>query len=422
MKGLVIYSLKRLKVRNTLVEHLFSFKKYSSCSLDYLNVKREIPFWVNKKCYDFIILHYSFLADERFVHNINPWKLKSKRVKEFDSIKIAIPQDEHQFSDRLFDLFSSAKIDIIYTLYNRDDDIKKVYLKSKTYNPIIKKVLTGYIDDNAIKFFKNSPNLNKRKIDFAYRARSLMENHGRHASYKVLILKKLKKYLDQKAFNNDIEYGDDDISSLLKSTKLGKDWFKFLISSKFILGSESGASLLDVDGSIQKKVFEFKFKNPKASFNEIEKNCFKNIDFNVSYFMMGPKNFEAILSKTLQILIEGEYNNILKPSKHYIELKKDFSNIDEIIKITNDLNFCQKFVDDAKEDILKNKRLYYKNFVEDILMDISNIKEKRKFDTKAKNSFLTKIILAVHNYSIRIIGEFKILVKLFLSKVGILKK
>ena len=82
MKGLVIYSLKRLKVRNTLVEHLFSFKKYSSCSLDYLNVKREIPFWVNKKCYDFIILHYSFLADERFVHNINPWKLKSKRVKE----------------------------------------------------------------------------------------------------------------------------------------------------------------------------------------------------------------------------------------------------------------------------------------------------------------------------------------------------
>ena len=40
------------------------------------------------------------------------------------------------------------------------------------------------------------------------------------------------------------------------------------------------------------------------------------------------------------------------------------------------LIFVKKFVDDAKEDILKNKRLYYKNFVEDILMDISNIKEK----------------------------------------------
>ena len=74
---------------------------------------------------------------------------------------------------------------------------------------------------------------------------------------------------------------------------------------------------------------------------------------------MGPKNFEAILSKTLQILIEGEYNNILKPSKHYIELKKDFSNIDEIIKITNDLNFCQKFVDDAKEDILKTYKILF---------------------------------------------------------------
>ena len=60
-----------------------------------------------------------------------------------------------------------------------------------------------------------------------YTARSLMENHGRHASYKVLIPKKLKKYLDQKGFNNDIEYGDDDISSLLKPTKLGKDWLNF---------------------------------------------------------------------------------------------------------------------------------------------------------------------------------------------------
>ena len=422
MKGLVIYSLKRLKVRNTLVEHLFSFKKYSSCSFDYLNVKRQIPFWVNKKCYDFIILHYSFLADERFDHNIDPWKLKSKRVKEFDSIKIAMPQDEYQFSDRLYDLFSSAGIDIIYTLYNRDDDIRKVYLKSKKYNPIIKKVLTGYIDDNAIKFFKNSPNLNTRKIDFAYRARSLMENHGKHASYKVLIPKKLKKYLNKKGFNIDIEYGDDDISSLSKSTKLGKDWFKFLISSKFILGSESGVSLLDVDGCIQKKVFEYKLNNPKASFNEIENNCFKNIDFNISYFMLGPKNFEAILSKTLQILIEGEYNNILKPSKHYIELKKDFSNIDEIIKITNDLNFCQKFVDDAKEDILKNKNLYYKTFVNDIIKEIYNINNKPKKFLLRNYLVPTKLLMKLNDYCIRLYGELKIYLKLFLFRIKLIDK
>lgn len=420
MKGLIIYSLKTLRTRNTLKEHLFSFKKYSSFTLNYLNVKEKIPFWISKKEYDFIILHYSFLADERFLDDAKHWLKKIKEIKNFKAIKVAIPQDECLHSNRLSSFFKDANIDIICTLFTRDVDIKKVYLKSKTYTPKIIKVLTGYIDNESLTKLKVVPSLSKRANDFSYRVRSLGENHGKHAYYKTILPLKLKKYLDDKGFITDFGYADDDISSLTKNTKLGDRWFKFLLSTKFIIGSESGASLLDENGEVQKKVIDFKRKNPNALFDQVEKKCFKNIDYNVNYFMMGPKNLEAILTKTLQVLLEGDYNKMIKPSKHFIELKKDFSNINEVINKLKDLEFCQKFVDEAKEDIINNPLFFYDDFVKKILFEVEKIFKKNKITYSNKFAFKI-ILLPFHNYFIRIYGELKLLIKIFLFKIGFIK-
>ena len=420
MKGLIIYSLRRLRTRKTLIEHLYSFKKYSSINLNYLNVKNKIPFWINKKEYDFILLHYSFLGNERFLEDEEKWKMKTKEIKNFRAIKVAIPQDECQYSQRLFNLFKDANVDLICTLFTRDIEIREVYLKSVEYKPKIIKVFAGYIDNDFLIKVKEVPPLSKRKYDFSYRVRSLNENNGKHAYFKTLLPLKLKKILDDKGFRNDFEYADDDKNVLKTNPKLGDSWFKFLLKTKYMLGSESGASLLDENGSILKKVTEYKKKNPNALFDEVENNCFKNMDYNVHYFMMGPKNLEAILCKTLQVLLEGDYNKMIKPFKHFIELKKDFSNIGEITNKLRDLNFCQKFVDEAKDDILKNPLLFYDNFVQKIFLQVEKILEKNKFSESKKIS-LNEFFLAIHNYSIRIKGELRFLIKLFLFKVGIIK-
>ena len=102
----------RLRTRKTLIEHLYSFKKYSSINLNYLNVKNKIPFGLTKKNM-ISFYHYSFLGNERFLEDEEKMEDETKEIKNFRAIKVAIPQDECQYSQRLFNLFKDANVDLI---------------------------------------------------------------------------------------------------------------------------------------------------------------------------------------------------------------------------------------------------------------------------------------------------------------------
>jgi len=109
-----------------------------------------------------------------------------------------------------------------------------------------------------------------------------------------------------------------------------KDWAAFLNSTKAIIGAESNSYYLDKKGYLITSAKEYCKKNPQATFDEVFNLFFKNpgIEY-MSGKSISPRNFEAAGCKTGQILLEGEYNNILNPDEHYIPIKKDFSNIDE---------------------------------------------------------------------------------------------
>jgi len=44
------------------------------------------------------------------------------------------------------------------------------------------------------------------------------------------------------------------------------------------------------------------------------------------------RHFDAIGTRTCQILFPGRYNDILRPNEHYLELASDFSNLDEVME------------------------------------------------------------------------------------------
>jgi glycosyl transferase family 1 len=61
------------------------------------------------------------------------------------------------------------------------------------------------------------------------------------------------------------------------------------------------------------------------------------------------RHFEAIGTKTVQIMTNGRYNDILVPGDHFISLEEDFSNIDDVMARFSDLDHCQKLVDAAHQ-------------------------------------------------------------------------
>jgi len=129
-------------------------------------------------------------------------------------------------------------------------------------------------------------------------------------------------------------------------------YIKFLNSIRGTIGAESGTYYLEKTDKTQKKVEAFLSRYPKATFEEVNDRFFKDYSNPVNGKAISSRHFEPIGTKTCQILLEGKYNNILKPDVHYISLKKDYSNINNVMSKFGDKDFTKKMIDNAHEYVM----------------------------------------------------------------------
>lgn len=66
------------------------------------------------------------------------------------------------------------------------------------------------------------------------------------------------------------------------------------------------------------------------------------------------RHFDAIGAGTVQILLEGRYNDLLTPDEHYLSLKPDFSNVDEVIRRFRDDGERQRIGRLAREHVMEH--------------------------------------------------------------------
>ena len=66
------------------------------------------------------------------------------------------------------------------------------------------------------------------------------------------------------------------------------------------------------------------------------------------------------------MLVEGSYNGILEPGRHFIELRADLSNLDEVLDSLGDEARRQRIVEAAYRDVVASGRYTYRAMVEDV--------------------------------------------------------
>jgi hypothetical protein len=150
-----------------------------------------------------------------------------------------------------------------------------------------------------------------------------------------------------------------DISTREEDRLYGKDWANFLGNCKAILGTESGASIVDIDGGIRATVDGALRKNPALTFEDVERQFLLSIDGKFSMAQISPRCFEAAASKTLMILYEGSYSGRLEAWKHYVPLKKDHSNMSVVIDVLRDDARAQAIIENAYNDCALGSRNSY---------------------------------------------------------------
>jgi hypothetical protein len=390
LKILVIYYRSTYQVRQTLKEHLYGIKNYTgkNTKVVHLNVFFGVPNYIRPISFDIIVYHYTFTAlkwngEEYFSNKLCNTSIK--RLQHLKGYKIAIPQDEYVYSHAICRFFKNFGIKTVYTCL-REEDWETVYPKDISGVEYFFTVPAGYIDEKAAyRLSKKICDLKERTIDIGYRVRKLPYWLGEFAQLKYWVSEHFLQAINSKPIKADISSDPD-------SVLLGSSWYKFLLSCKTVLGGESGASLHDPRGEIKKRVELYVCKHENADFYEVREHCFKGLDYNISLFALSPRHFECCMTKTCQILIEGDYNGILQADKHYIPVKKDFSNIADVIEKIKNVEYCQQIADNAYRDIVESGRYTYRGFVRKVLEHVSQFINPIHNSSSFSEKFFLKLL------------------------------
>lgn len=351
--ALLIHRLN-LNDAGTIYDHINAFSLYSKNEIIVFNLANwEYSYFYEIQKVDVIVLHYtaSILYDCSFPVIFRYYLAISKQLK------VLFIQDEYRLVNKVIEGLNVLGIDLLFTCVS-EQEMDNVYPLSKL--PSIKErinVLTGYVPEELKKMFYNRPAYEERTFDVVYRARKLSNWYGRLAREKWIIANRFKQ--EAKIYNLKV-----DISYLEEKRIYRENWIKFLQQSKAVLGVESGASVFDFTGEIQKQVEEYEKINPNIGFEELEKMFFPNLDGKIYINQISPRCFECATLGTLMILYEGNYSGILKPWQHYVPLKKDHSNIAEVIKVLNDKKSWEEITLRAYEEIANNSNYSYKHMID----------------------------------------------------------
>ena len=356
----------------TVYEHLSSFSKYSEHSWFYIDYRNLNSDKINLSCFDIVVIHYSVRLPYDQISDFLIQKLNT-----FQGLKLLFIQDEYDHTNKAKKIMKKVGFHLIFTVVP-DKSIPLIYPPNDFPGTIFKNILTGYVPDDLNIDVNNYTLPSKRSCIIAYRGRPLPIRYGRLGQDKINIGKQVKAYCKSKGIEHDIAWEEED-------RIYGNAWYQFIASSKAMLGSESGSNLFDWDGNLQDKIDKYKKKNRFCNGQEIYEAVVASEELDGTMNQISPRVFEMIAARTVMILFEGNYSGILTPHKHYIPLRKDFSNLDEVFSLLNDGDYIDKMVEKTYEDIINSKKYSYQTFIRMIDKQINIALKNPKLSHSSNN-------------------------------------
>lgn len=347
--AVLFWQVNENKAPKTVFDSLESFGKFSQHDITYVpyNTDQNLSKLSEFEC---IVIHYYGQSYRSFSPQMTSF------LENFKGKKIIFAQDEYDLLKVNREKYIKIKPDVLFSACAINDAIKEVlYPKSLFPNMKIVNYLTGYVPDYEERQINS---LENRKIDIFYRGNNQGFAYGKLGYEKYEIGIKMKEYATKYKLNCDIEV---DISKQI----YGIGYFEKLLDSRCVLATESGSSLIDYNFDYRIKIIEENRANPTLSYDYFLKKYpkfFEKDGFEVVN-CVSPKVFEAILAGACLVCYEGEYSGVIKPNIHYIPLKKDWSNIEEVINKIQDDNYIKDMVVRAYKDIVLSNKFSYQTFI-----------------------------------------------------------
>lgn len=299
-------------------------------------------------------------------------------VAGFPGIRIVILQDEQENTLTVRKRVAGLRPHILFTTL--PPDAWSTVLPKKVFKETrIVRLLTGYARQGSLPSDLSLLPLKERRLTLGYRVTPHVWRWGE--------LGKLKIEVGQRFHQACLERGiPADIAWTEQAKIYGDDWLRFNASCRGVLGSESGASIFDWHGDLQRRETKFRHSHPTATCDDfLAEIAGQEVSFDTG--QISPRVFEATITRTALVMVEGTYAGLLQPEKHYLPIKRDFTNIEDVLDRMADLENLQEMADRAYDHLIKSGKFSYKAMAEKIDSEIQ-IAGDAGFFRKGKGEFI----------------------------------
>ncbi len=335
---------------NTIVDHIEAFEHYSKHNIWVYSNLGSMHNALDLNKFDVVIIHYSlFVLSNKYLS-----KSARNKIREYQGLKVIFIQDEYRRIHDMVSMLAYLRVDVLFTCFP-ESEFRRIYPEDKLPHLAIYNNLTGYVPERLTQY-SNQPPMDMRPLHVGYRGRKLPFWYGALGTDKWKIVDAWHAHVPKAHLKTDISARETD-------RIYGDKWVSFLSSCKTTLGVESGTSVMDFTGKLEKQVDSHQLTRPYDSFEVVQKKYFLKHEGLYKLNQISPRCFEAIALKTVLVLYEGEYSGILVPGRHYISLKKDFSNIKEVVARIQDDAYLQEMADRAFNEIALNPAYGYQAFI-----------------------------------------------------------
>ena len=321
----------------------------------YVNVAEQPAFDPRWLEHDVVILHTTLLC-----WRWQPWFQQIVPsiawLRDYRGLVVAMPQDEYNHAHILDRWLLELNTQIVVTCF---DETTRPLLYPRLHNrAYFQRGLTGFLNPQRVAQIRRPP-VAGRPIDVVYRANHSAPWIGWLGHCKATLGLEGPARLAPTGLRTDISVRRED-------TILGDAWLDFLASGRAVLGSESGSSVLDRVGEVQLHARTLLDEHPQLTFDAL--NALMAGELTRFHFgALGPRHLEATLTGTVQVLVEGEYQGVLRPWEHYIPIARDLSTLSTLHEVMADGAFLQRVADQAYEEIAASGLYTYDRFATTML-------------------------------------------------------
>ena len=169
---------------------------------------------------------------------------------------------------------------------------------------------------------------------------------------------------------------------------------------------------------------EYEKNNPDATFEEVSERFLENRDGEIIIHVISPRCFEAAALKTLMIMYEGDYSGVLIKGKHYLALKRDHSNMNEIVDVISDPKRAKKIIEAAYSEVACSGKWTFRTFIQkfDSVVEEELVKQNIQLYSQTERDKLFEVENKINVYSKRFsiyykFERFCIVAAMFLYKL-----